>query len=72
MLQPTCNLVASWPASFQQIWEYKKSLILTTNCNFSAFSGENIEKPLVLILAQITASSVTTFALSLDIYQVFC
>ena len=39
-LKNNCNLVASWPASFQHIWEYKKSLIFTINCNFSAFSGE--------------------------------
>jgi hypothetical protein len=46
--------------------------ILTTNCNFSAFSGENKEKPLVFALAQIASSSVTAYALLLDIYQVFC
>ena len=70
MLQPTCNLVASWPASFQQILEYRQSLIFTTNCNFSAFSGENKEKPLIFALAQITASSVKVYASLLDIYQV--
>ena len=51
---------------------YKKSLVFTINYNFSAFSGENKEKPLVFALAQITASSVTAYALLLDIHQVFC
>ena len=58
--------------AFNKFWNIKKSLIFTTNCNFSAFSGENKEKPLIFALAQIAASLVTAYALLLDIYQVFC